>query len=157
MDEGITDGITETLFGPDNACTRGHVVTFLYRAAGKPEIPEGTENPFKDVPEDQYYYEAVLWAVANGITDGVSEDEFAPDATCTRGQIVTFLWRYENKPEVDGKNIFTDVTADDYFYAPVLWALEKGITDGMTETTFVPDGTCTRAQVVTFLCRDLEN
>ena len=101
-----------------------------------------------------YFYKAVLWAVEKGITDGVSATSFAPNAGCTRGQVVTFLWRAEGKPAAGGKNPFADVKASDYFYQPVLWAVQKGITDGVSATSFAPDKTCTRGQIVTFLYRD---
>ena len=151
--EGITTGKTDSLFAPNDPCTREQVVTFLWRAAGEPK-PEKTENPFKDVKEG-YSYDAILWAVENGITNGTSKDTFSPTDTCTREQIVTFLWRFENKPApTSTDNPFTDVK-EGYSYDAILWAVENGITKGMTETTFEPAGTCTRAQVVTFLFRDI--
>ena len=149
----VTNGTSETTFSPNVGCTRAQVVTFLWRAAGQPEPTERT-NPFTDVKEGTYYYKAVLWAVEKGITNGTSETTFDPDETCTRGQIVTFLWRREGKPEpTEGTNPFTDVKEGAYYYKAVLWAVEKGITNGTSETTFDPDETCTRAQVVTFLWR----
>ena len=156
VDKGITTGATPTTFNPGAGCTRAQVVTFLWRAAGKPE-PTSATNPFEDVAADQYYYKAVLWAVEKGITQGTSPTTFRPDRTCTRGQIVTFLWRYSDQPE-PGKadNPFADVPAGQYYYKPVLWAVEKGITKGTSETKFSPDSTCTRAQIVTFLYRAME-
>ena len=149
----VTNGTSETTFSPDVGCTRAQVVTFLWRAAGQPEPTEGT-NPFTDVKEGTYYYKAVLWAVEKGITNGTSETTFDPDETCTRGQIVTFLWRREGKPAPTGaNNPFADVKPSAYFGSAVLWAVEKGITNGTSETTFEPNEDCTRAQVVTFLFR----
>ena len=153
MENKITHGMTETAFGPEDECTRGQVVTFLWRAAGSPE-PEGTENPFTDVDEGRFYYKAVLWAVEKGITKGMTETSFAPNATCTRGQVVTFLWRAQNKPEAaSAEHPFTDVEEGKFYYDAMLWAVENGITEGMTETTFAPNGTCTRGHVITFLFR----
>ena len=149
----VTNGTSETTFSPDVGCTRAQVVTFLWRAAGQPEPTEGT-NPFTDVKEGTYYYKAVLWAVEKGITNGTSETTFDPDETCTRAQIVTFLWRREGKPAPTGaNNPFADVKPSAYFGSAVLWAVEKGITNGTSETTFEPNEDCTRAQVVTFLFR----
>ena len=149
----VTNGTSETTFEPNVGCTRAQVVTFLWRAAGQPEPTEGT-NPFTDVKEGTYYYKAVLWAVEKGITNGTSETTFDPDETCTRAQIVTFLWRREGKPAPTGaNNPFADVKPSAYFGSAVLWAVEKGITNGTSETTFEPNEDCTRAQVVTFLFR----
>ena len=111
--------------------------------------------PFTDVAEGAYYYDAVLWAVANGITDGVDDTHFAPNATCTRAQIVTFLWRAQGNPEAGTDNPFTDVAVDAYYADAVLWAVENGVTSGTTATTFSPNSDCTRAQIVTFLFRCL--
>ena len=153
VENGITDGVTETSFAPDNQCLRSQVVTFLHRAAKNPE-PTSTNNPFTDMNTDNYFYKPVLWAVEKGITDGVSETAFGSNNVCTRGQVVTLLWRAAGKPDpTSTTNPFTDVNSDNYFYDPVLWALENGITDGVTETSFAPNATCTRAQVVTFLHR----
>ena len=150
---GITKGTDATHFSPNAGCTRGQVVTFLWRAAGSPE-PAGTENPFKDVKETDYFYDAVLWAVENGVTAGTTKTTFSPDSTCTRGQIVTFLWRADGSPSPKGSsNPFVDVKESDYFYAAVLWAVENGVTAGTGKTTFSPNDTCTRGQVVTFLYR----
>ena len=128
-------------------------MTFLWRAAGTPE-PAGTKNPFQDVKADQYYYKAVLWAVENGVTAGTSTTKFSPNTTCTRGQIVTFLYRFAEKPAVSGAaNPFKDVAAGQYYYEAVLWAVENGVTAGTSSTKFSPNAVCTRAQVVTFLYR----
>ena len=148
----ITAGITETTFGPDVNCTRAQVVTFLWRAAGEPKA-EISECDFTDVDKDGYYYNAMLWALEEGITTGMSETEFAPNATVTRGQVVTFLYRAAGEPVVNGEMSFTDVEAADYYYNAVLWAVEKGVTTGVTTTEFAPKDECTRGQIVTFLYR----
>ena len=135
-------------------CTRAQIVTFLWRAAGSPE-PKSSAMPFEDVAADAYYYDAVLWAVENGITTGTTAATFAPNATCTRAQIVTFLWRSQRSPAADSVNPFTDVAADAYYNTAVLWAAENGITGGTSATTFSPSNDCTRAQIVTFLFRCL--
>ena len=151
----ITNGTSASTFSPEEGCTRAQVVTFLWRAAGKPD-PASSKSPFSDVKEGAYYYNAVLWAVENGITNGTSDKTFSPDETCTRAQIVTFLWRYEEQPAPTGtSNPFADVKPSAYFGSAVLWAVEKGITNGTSAATFDPEDTCTRAQVVTFLYRDI--
>lgn len=151
----ITSGTGANTFSPNASCTRAQVVTFLWRAAGSPN-PETENNPFSDVKDGTYYYKAVLWAVENKVTAGTSATTFSPDATCTRGQIVTFLWRYEGEPTATNtSNPFTDVKAGAYYEKAVLWASETSVTAGTSATTFSPDNTCTRAQVVTFLYRDL--
>ena len=149
---GITTGTDAAHFSPDGICTRAQAVTFLWRAAGRP-APESRAMPFTDVPADSYYYDAVLWAVENGITKGTSSTTFSPDDTCTRAQIVTFLWRSEQSPAAGSSNPFTDVSADAYYADAVLWAVKEAITTGTTRTTFSPDAECTRAQIVTFLWR----
>ncbi len=155
VDNGITSGTTETTFSPFLTAERCQVVTFLWRAAGCPE-PTSTENPFTDVNEGDYFYTAVLWAVENGITTGTSATTFSPYATCERCQVVTFLYRYFDEPEVTTtSNPFTDVDTDDYFYNAVLWAVDNGITTGTSDTTFGPFVTCERCMVVTFLYRAL--
>ena len=148
----ITTGTDAAHFSPDGICTRAQAVTFLWRAAGRP-APESRTMPFTDVPADSYYYDAVLWAVENGITKGTSSTTFSPDDTCTRAQIVTFLWRSEQSPAAGSSNPFTDVSADAYYADAVLWAVKEAITTGTTRTTFSPDAECTRAQIVTFLWR----
>ncbi len=153
VSNNVTSGLSATEFGPAKGCTRAQVVTFLWRAAGEP-APESSENPFTDVKEGQYYYDAVLWAVENGITTGLSADSFGPNANCNRGQIVTFLWRAMGKPApTNSENPFTDVPDSQYYYDAVLWAVEKGITTGMSANSFAPNATCTRGQIVTFLYR----
>ena len=155
----ITNGYgSDTIFNPDGTCTRGQVVTFLWRANGSPE-PASMNNPFTDVKSSDYYYKAVLWAVENEITNGYGSDTiFNPDGACTRGQVATFLWRAEGKPAMSSAaNPFTDVKAGEFYYDAVLWAVENGITNGYgSSTTFCPDITCTRGQIVTFLYRAMK-
>lgn len=153
--EGITTGLTPNKFGPDESCTRGQIVTFLWRSAGCPE-PESRDCPFTDVDSRGFYYTAMLWAVEQGITNGYgSESVFNPDGVCTRSQIVTFLHRAAGSPESGSAvNQFTDIRENAYYYHAVLWAVEQGITKGYgSEMTFFPDGFCTRGQCVTFLYR----
>ena len=155
VDNGVTDGTDDTHFSPANDCTRAQMVTFLWRSMECPE-PSGTENPFQDVQDpNAYYYKAVLWAYGEGITDGTTATTFSPKDTVTRGQVVTFLWRMEGEQKVSAKNPFVDVAESNYFYNAVLWAVENGITDGIDDTHFAPKSNCTRAQIVTFLYRDL--
>ena len=153
VENGITNGVSDTLFNSDADCTRAQAVTFLWRAAGAPE-PENVES-FTDVPKDSYYAKAAAWAVENGIASGVSATEFAPDAICTRAQIVTFLWRAEKALAVDAESAFTDVESDAYYADAVQWALKNGVTKGTSASAFNPDASCTRAQIVTFLWRTL--
>ena len=152
VDNGITNGTAPTTFSPNDSCTRGQVVTFLWREAGEP-APTLTENPFSDVSEDAYYYNAVLWAVENGITTGTSATTFDPEATINRAQAATFLWRNAGEIIADVENPFSDVAADAYYADAVLWAVETGVTTGTSETTFSPDANCIRAQIVTFMYR----
>ena len=152
VENGITKGTDDTHFSPDGICTRAQAVTFLWRTAGSPE-PETRTMPFTDVPVGSYYYDAVLWAVENGITKGTSETRFSPDDTCTRAQIVTFLWRSEKSPAAGTANPFADVKSTAYYADAVLWAVKENITKGTTSTTFSPNADCTRAQIVTFLWR----
>lgn len=154
VDRMITSGTSETTFSPELGCTRAQVVTFLWRAAEYPE-PESNYNPFTDVSSDQYYYKAVLWAAEEGITTGTTTTTFSPNATVTRGQTVTFLWRWDGSPEPKSTNTFRDVPANAYYADAVSWAVEWEITNGSSATTFSPEETCTRAQIVTFLYRDL--
>ena len=154
VEEGITTGMSATAFAPDGTCTRGQIVTFLWRANGSPD-PTSDRNPFQDVTAADYYYKAVLWAVEQGITTGMSETTFAPDASCTRGQVATFLHRSQGKAASDGENTFSDIASGAYYYDAVLWAVENNITNGMGNGTFAPDAPCTRGQIVTFLFRTL--
>ena len=150
--EGVTGGTSDTLFAPNAGCTRAQAVTFLWRAAGSPE-PKSADLPFTDVPADAYYAKAVAWAVENGVAKGVSETAFAPDTSCTRAQIVTFLWRAQQSPASGGENPFTDVSAAAYYYNAVLWAVENDVAKGVSETAFAPNDNCTRAQIVTLIYR----
>ena len=149
---GITQGTDATHFAPDGICTRAQAVAFLWRAAGSPK-PETRTMPFTDVPAGSYYYDAVLWAVENDITKGTSDTTFSPNMTCTRAQIVAFLWRSEKSPAAGTANPFADVKSTAYYADAVLWAVKENITRGTTNTTFSPDADCTRAQIVTFLWR----
>ena len=154
VEKGITTGTDATHFSPDGICTRAQAVTFLWRAAGSPAAKSAV-MPFADVKVGSYYYDAVLWAVENGITKGTSDTMFSPDATCSRAQIVTFLWRSQKSPAAGTANPFTDVKASAYYADAVLWAVKEDVTKGTTNTTFSPDTNCTRAQIVTFIWRAL--
>ena len=154
VENGITTGTSGNTFSPEDGCTRSQIVTFLWRAAGEP-APMSQNNPFVDVPANAYYYDAVLWAVEQGITNGLDDTQFGPDQECTRGQVATFLWRYAEEPTPSGTNPFTDVTAADFYYDSVLWAVENGVTKGMGDGIFAPNNPCTRGQIVTFLFRAL--
>lgn len=151
VEKGITEGTSATTFSPDASCTRAQMVTFLYRAAGSP-APKSTVNPFKDVSSSDYYYNAVLWAIENGITTGVSADRFAPGATVSRAQTVTFLYRANGSPAASGAS-FSDVAADEYYANAVAWAVRSGITTGTGNGKFSPNADCTRGQIVTLLYR----
>lgn len=150
QEKGITGGIGNGLFGPNQPCTRAQIVTFLWRAVGSPE-PKSMSS-FSDVSADSYYAKAVAWAVENGITTGTGDGKFSPDATCTRAQSVTFLFRAIGKL-VDSKAEFSDVLTDSYYANAVAWAVENGVTNGIGDGLFGPDNSCTRAQIVTFLFR----
>ena len=153
VERGITSGISATEFGPALTCNRAQVVTFLWRYAGSP-APKSPKNPFKDVQVGQWYTDAVLWAVEQGITAGISATEFAPNQPCNRAQAVTFLWRLMQQPEpTNAAHNFTDVESGSWYEKPVYWAQERGITAGTSATTFSPSNVCQRAQVVTFLHR----
>ena len=151
VSKGITSGTSTTTFSPNTSCTRAQMVTFLWRAAGSP-APKSTVNPFTDVQAGSYYYDAVLWAVEQGITSGTSATTFAPDATVTRAQTVTFLYRAAGSPAVTGGS-FADVAADAYYAVAVAWAVSENITAGTGNGLFSPDTACSRAQIVTFLYR----
>lgn len=152
---GVASGIDRTHFMPEQTCTRGQVVTFLWRAKGCP-APESAQCPFLDVTPKRYYYDAVLWAAEQGITAGVDATHFNPEGVVTRGQLVTFLWRAGGCPAVSGRNPFVDVTQDRFYYDAVLWAAARGITLGIDATHFMPNRSCTRGQVATFLFRESE-
>ena len=149
--KGITGGIGDGLFGPNQPCTRAQIVTFLWRAAGSPE-PEGTAAGMTDVAAGSYYEKAVAWAIENGITTGTADGKFSPNAPCIRAQSMTFLFR-ASKASADGAPAFSDVAADAYYAEAVKWATDNGITNGTTSSTFSPGSGCTRAQIVTFLWR----
>lgn len=149
--KGITDGIGDGLFGPNQPCTRAQIVTFLWRAADSPE-PEGAAAGMTDVAAGSYYEKAVAWAIENGITTGTADGKFSPNAPCTRAQSMTFLFR-ASKASADGAPAFGDVAADAYYAEAVKWATDNGITNGTTSSTFSPGRGCTRAQIVTFLWR----
>ena len=148
---GITGGIGNGLFGPNQPCTRAQIVTFLWRAAGSPE-PKSMSS-FSDVSADSYYAKAVAWAVENGITTGTGDGKFSPDATCTREQAVAFLYRASGSPAVSGGSAFSDVAANAYYADAVAWAEKNGVTGGIGGGLFGSGNTCTRAQIVTFLYR----
>ena len=150
----IVNGVDSTHFAPDASCTRAQVVTFLWRAAGSPE-PKSMSTPFTDVGSGSFYEKAAAWAYENGIVKGTTETTFAPNATVTRAQFVTFLWRYEDCPSSSIANPFSDVSESSVYAPAILWAAENGVTVGTGNGTFVPNGACTRAHVVTFLYRDL--
>ena len=152
VENKITQGETDTTFAPNKTCTRGQIVTFLWRANGSPE-PSSTANPFVDVKSGEYYYKAMLWAKEKGITSGTDATHFSPNAACNRAQAVTFLWRANNQP-AGGNSSFGDVKEGEYYTEAVKWAVAFGITQGETDTTFAPGKSCTRGQIVTFLYRD---
>ena len=152
VENGITGGVDAAYFRPGSPCSRAQAVTFLWRAAGKP-APESREMPFADVPAGAYYYDAVLWAVEQGITRGTTDTTFSPYALCSRFQIVAFLYRAQGSPAAASDNPFTDVHPGSVYYQAALWAVAEGVTYGATATTFAPDTLCTRGQIVTFLFR----
>ena len=150
---GITQGIDDTHFAPDQPCTRAQVVTFLWRRAGKP-TPQSRENPFSDVPAGSYFEQAVLWAYETGITTGTDSSHFSPELVCNRAQVVTFLHRFRGCPEPFLTVAFADVPVGSFYHQAVLWAAQTEITLGMENGLFRPELTCNRAQIVTFLYRD---
>ena len=152
QEKGITGGIGNGLFGPNDPCTRAQIVTFLWRAAGSP-TPKNTSTAFGDVKPGSFYEQAVAWAVENGITGGTGDGKFSPDATCTRAQSVTFLYRASGSPAVSDKTEFSDVSTTAFYADAVAWAAKKGITTGIGGGLFGSDNDCTRAQIVTFLWR----
>ena len=149
--KGITNGTSAETFSPEAPCTRAQIVTFLWRAAGSPVVNYAMN--MTDVAADAYYAEAVRWALSEGITTGTSADQFSPDATCTREQAVTFLWRAAGSPAVSGESAFEDVGADAYYARAVAWAAQNGVTNGISQALFGTGSDCTRAQIVTFLYR----
>ena len=153
VENEITNGMSEDSFGSMSTCNRAQVVTFLWRAAGKPE-PTSTENPFVDVQKGSFYEKPVLWAVEMGITNGTDATHFGPGKACNRAAVVTFLWRAAGMPAPEGSDLpFSDVPANSWYRDPILWALENSITNGISSTKFGSNNSCNRAQVVTFLYR----
>jgi len=153
--KGITDGTSDTTFSPNMGCTRAQMVTFLWRANGCPE-PKSQNCVFEDVNLNSYYGKALLWAIEEGITDGTSDTTFSPDMVCSRAHMATFLYRMTEGKAVGHDHPFTDVPANEYFANPVQWAFENKVTDGTTDTTYSPHNTCSRAQMVVFLYRLLD-
>ena len=151
VEKGITNGTSAETFSPEDPCTRAQIVTFLWRAAGSPVVNYAMD--LSDVAGDAYYAEAVRWALSEGITTGTSADQFSPDATCTREQAVTFLYRAAGSPAVSGESAFEDVGADAYYARAVAWAAQNGVTTGISQALFGTGSDCTRAQIVTFLYR----
>ena len=149
VSNNITAGVSETKFAPNQTCTRAQAVMFLWNQAGKPVVSR--KNTFKDVKSSDWYYNAVQWAVSEGITNGTSKTTFSPSKTCNRAEIVTFLWNQAGKPSVSASNPFKDVKSSDWYYKAVQWAVKKGVTSGTSKTTFSPTKACTRAQIVTFM------
>lgn len=152
VENGITGGTAATTFSPNASCSRARTVTFLWRAAGSP-APKSSANAFTDVAPDAYYYDAVLWAVEQGITAGTAGTTFSPNAIVTHAQTITFLYRAAGSPAAAGGNSFVDVAADAYYASAMNWAVRAGITAGTTATVFSPSANCTRGQTVTFLYR----
>jgi len=154
VQEGITSGTGPNTFSPEMITTRAQMVTFLWRTVGKPETKLSNSN-FYDVDKDSYYYKAVLWAEENGVTEGTSATTFSPEDKVTRGQVVSFLWRFDGRHESTYANPFIDINDGMYYYDAILWAVEKGITYGTSEVNYSPDEPCLRAHIVTFLYRQL--
>ena len=150
--KNITSGATATTFAPNAGCTRGQMVTFLWRANGSPE-PKSMTTAFTDVTSGAYYEKAVAWAVENNVTTGTSSTTFSPDASVTRAQAVTFQWRAAGAPAAEGTNAFADVSASAFYAPAVQWAVNACVTTGTSDTTFSPNSNCLRAQIVSFLYR----
>lgn len=153
VEQGITSGTTETTFSPDASCTRGQILTFLWRAAGSPEPDSSTPLPFTDIAEGAHYYRPVLWALEQEILE--ARETLNPNAPCVRGEAVHYLWRYVGSPKPHKAAVFSDVPPEAEYAQAVSWAVETGITQGTADTVFSPDGPCTRGQIVTFLHRSL--
>lgn len=154
VEQGITAGTSKTTFSPDAPCTRGQILTFLWRSAGSPEPRADTANPYSDVKETTHYYVPVLWALEEHIL--TAEETLDPDTPCSRAEVMSYFWRYAGSPAPDAPAVFDDMDpAADYALA-VSWAVETGVTAGASETAFSPDAPCTRGQIVTFLRRSLE-
>ena len=151
IEKGITAGTSSTTFSPDQGCTRAQIVTFLWRAAGKPDVP--VSGAFSDMPGTPDFQKAISWAVSNGVTTGTGGGKFSPGKGCTRAQIVTFLWRAAGKPDVPVTSAFSDMPSNPDFQKAISWAVANGVTTGTGGGKFSPDKTCTRAQAVTFIHR----
>ena len=148
----ITSGTGGNLFSPNSNCTRAQVIKFLWNAADRPEPGETVKNDFTDVSPDSYYYKAVLWAVEKGITHGTDPTHFGPNEPCTRGQVAAFLWAAHGKHAPEHTDtVFEDISPENFYYIPVLWAAENNIAHGIDPTHFNPNGTCTRGQFAAFL------
>lgn len=152
LKNNVTAGTSGTTFSPNDTCTRGQVVTFLWRAKGQPE-PTSTHNPFADVNSNDYYYKAVLWAVENGVTSGTSDTAFSPSDTCTSAQVVTFLWRSNNNPKTSGTSSLASQYSGQYYTDAVAWADAIDLLSG-TGTAFAPNNNSPRADIVTYLYRN---
>ncbi len=153
IENDITTGMSDTEFSPEYECTRAQLVTFLWRAAGCPKVSPTKNNNFTDIAKNSYYYDAIIWAIENGITNGISDDLFAPDMIVTRGQVATFIYRYSNAKDVSTSSDFDDIDSNDYYYNAVNWAAANNITNGTSSNTFSPSNPCVRGQIVTFLYR----
>ncbi len=153
--KGITKGYSDGTFGINKSCTRGEAVMFIWRMAGQPAPKSASKSPFKDVPTSHTFYKAILWASQKGITTGYSDKTFRPKDTCTRGQIMTFIWRYKGKPapKTVSKSPFKDVPKTHTYYKAILWGSQKGVTKGFDDGTFGINKNCSRGQIVTFLYR----
>ena len=154
VNNNVTAGIGNNQFGPNQSCTRAQTMTFLWRAHGSPEpknIASGTA--FSDVNANDYFAKPIAWAVENGITAGIGNNQFGSNQKCTRGQVMTFIWRAENSPIENGKTQFSDVHSNDYYNHAIAWAVNHGVTAGVGANKFGPNQSCTRAQIVTFLWR----
>lgn len=154
VQRGITSGTTETTFSPDAPCTRGQILTFVWRAAGSPAPGPDTSLSFTDVPESAYYCQPVLWALEQGILEG--GETLCPDTPCTRSEAALYLWRSAGSPEPGRTAAFSDVPPEADWAPAISWAVETGVTEGSSETTFSPDAPCTRGQIAVFLHRCLE-
>lgn len=154
VNKGVTKGTSSNTFSPNKVCTRAEAITLLWRASGSPASNTSIKK-FKDVTKDSYYYDAVAWAVEKGICFGTSKDTFSPNKNCNRAEIVTFIWRVQKSPEVNGSNPFNDVTTNAYYSKAVMWAVRENVTKGITESLFGPRNVCTRAQIVTFVWRTM--
>ena len=150
IDMGITNGTAPDKFSPDTTCTRAQILTFLWRAVGSPKM--SGKNPFSDIKETDYFYDAALWAYGKGMVTGST---FEGNTPCTRSATVVYLWKNAGAPYTSYHGTFSDVTSGSGYASAVAWAVSKGVTLGTSETTFSPDNTCTRAQIVTFLMRAL--